>query len=97
MPEPGIQTKPTCSCARGPSCGDIGKVEEPMQTKTVAQQITPLVQGQDDELEDEEGEIESVPTASEEEQEKEPEEEGSAPHYCPLNKGEHYDHLKRHF
>lgn len=43
MPEPQIPPKPTCPFANGPSCGeeDIGEI---VQTKPLAEQITPLVQ-----------------------------------------------------
>jgi hypothetical protein len=45
-----IQTKPTCPFTRGTSCGE----EEPLQTKPLASAITPLVQRQVEEEEEEE-------------------------------------------
>ena len=53
MPEPGVQPKPISSLSQGPSCGDEDMEGELIQTRPIAEKITPLIQRQP-EVEEEE-------------------------------------------
>jgi hypothetical protein len=46
MPEPEVQPKPTSPLSQGPSCGDEDMEGELIQTRPIAEGITPLVQRQ---------------------------------------------------
>jgi len=53
MPEPEVQPKPTSPLSQGPSCGDEDMEGELIQTRPVVERITPLVQRQPEEEEEE--------------------------------------------
>jgi len=57
MPEPEVQTKPTLPLSQGPSCGDEDMEGELIQTRPIAEEVTPLVQRQ---VEEEEEPIEEL-------------------------------------
>ena len=51
MPEPDVQPKPTWPLSQGPSCRDEDMEGELIQTRPIAEKITPLVQRQPEEEE----------------------------------------------